>query len=284
MNAAPTRPALRYLGGKFLLAEWIIKHFPPHRIYVEPFGGGASVLLRKERAYAEVYNDLAGEVVGLFRVLRDPALAPRLIELVRLTPFARGEFEAAYEASGDAVEAARRLLVRSFMGFGSTGFNPRVRTGFRAAPTQSHTRPASDWRHYPEALGVIVERLTGVVIECRPALEVLDLHDGPETLFYLDPPYMPETRSTKSKFGGTLYHGYIHEMSVADHEALLARILGLRAAVVLSGYPTQLYDDALGGWRRVERAALADGARKRTEVLWMNRAAFNRAGELELAR
>jgi len=89
----PTRPVVRWHGGKWLRAPWIITHFPPHRVYVEPFGGGGSVLLRKPRAYAEVYNDLDNEVVDLFRVLRDRELATRLIELLRLTPFARAEFE-----------------------------------------------------------------------------------------------------------------------------------------------------------------------------------------------
>ena len=120
-----TRPAMRYYGGKWLLAPWIIGHFPAHRTYVEPFGGAASVLLRKPRSAAEVYNDLDGEIVNMFRVLRSPAQARELIRLVRLTPFARTEYEDAYLSDGDPIEQARRTLLRSFAGFGADSANGR---------------------------------------------------------------------------------------------------------------------------------------------------------------
>ena len=117
------RPALRYYGGKWKLAPWVIAHFPPHRIYLEAYSGGASVLLQKPRVYGEILNDLDDQVTNVFRVLRDPALAAALKEAVGLTPFARSEFEAAYSWSDDPVEQARRAIVRSFMGFGSNGFH-----------------------------------------------------------------------------------------------------------------------------------------------------------------
>ena len=112
-----SRPVLRWHGGKFILAPWIIDHFPSHRIYTEAFGGAASVLLRKPRAYAEVYNDMDGEVVNLFRVLQGKR-AQDLVAKLRLTPFARAEFEMAYTPSADPVERARRLLSK---GDGSKG-------------------------------------------------------------------------------------------------------------------------------------------------------------------
>ncbi len=268
MNA-PTRPVLRWHGGKWKLAPWIIAQFPPHRIYVEPFGGAASILLRKPRAYGEIYNDLDGDAVNLFRVLRSDR-AGELIKALRLTPFARGEFELSYEETDDPVERARRLVVRSQMGFGSDGHNIEIRTGFRANSNRSSTTPAQDWVNYPEALALIVRRLAGVVIECRPAADVMRQHDGLDTLHYVDPPYLPATRSQKSRRGKVRYHAYAHEMTDADHEELLDTLKGLRGAVVLSGYPSAMYDDALAGWARLERAALADGARARTEVLWVN--------------
>ena len=275
----PRRPALRWHGGKWRLAPWVISHFPEHRYYTECYGGGASVLMRKPRSYAEVYNDLDDAAVNFFRVLRDPDTAAQLREALRLTPFARAEFDAAYEPTDEPVEAARRLVIRSFMGFGSDGHNAAKRTGFRAASNRSGTTPARDWVNYPGALDVMTERLRGVVLENRRALDVLRQHDGDETLHYVDPPYLPETRSTKSK-QGMRYHAYAHEMDDADHAEMLDVLKELRGMVVLSGYPSDIYDAALDGWWRTERAALADGARKRTEVLWINPAGCRRADDL----
>jgi DNA adenine methylase len=276
--SAPTRPVLRWHGGKWRLAPWIISYFPEHRIYVEPFGGAGSVLLRKERSYAEVYNDLDEEVVNLFRVLRDEAQAARLIELLRLTPFARPEFEASYDPTDDQVERARRLIIRSYMGFGSNAHacvaSGASSTGFRSDSNRSGTTPSHDWAKYPEALRLIVRRLAGVVIERWPARKLLERYGSRgDVLLYLDPPYLPETRSTSHVRGGGMRGHYTHELSEAAHRELLAYIQALTAMVVLSGYPSALYDDALKDWRRVETKALADGARERTEVLWINPAA-----------
>lgn len=262
MNA-PTRPALRWHGGKWLLAPWVIQHLPPHRLYVEPFGGAASVLLRKPVSKAEVYNDLDGDVVNLFRVLRDPEQGQRLVDLVRLTPFAREEQALAYLAASDPVERARRLIVRSFMGFGSNGVHRP--TGFRANSNRSGTVPARDWASYPPALAAIAARLCGVTIENRDAIDVMRAHDGPATLHYADPPYLPETRDAGAD--------YAHELTPEDHVSLLEALKHLRGMVVVSGYPSALYDALLADWRRVERRALADGAKERTEVLWLNAAA-----------
>lgn len=264
----PTRPLLRWHGGKWNLAPWILEHLPPHRVYVEPFGGAASVLIRKRRSYAEVYNDLDGEVVNLFRVLRGGETAARLLEVVALTPFARAEFDLAYEPAEEPVERARRLIARSFMGFGSNGHERR--TGFRSNSSRSGTTPARDWLNYPTALAAIVERLQGVVVENRDARTVMAAHDGPDTLHYVDPPYVFGTRDAGAD--------YAHELTDDQHADLLAFLQTLRGKVVLSGYPSQLYDEALPGWRRVEREALADGARPRVEVLWINPAADLRRG------
>lgn len=268
----PTRPILRWHGGKWLLAPWIISHFPEHRTYVEPFGGAASVLLRKDRAYAEVYNDLDDQVVNLFRVVRDAATGAQLREMLRLTPFARTEFEAAWETSGDPLEMARQLVIRSFMGFGSNAHSDMGRgaktTGFRASSNRSGTTPARDWENYPDCLTAVIHRLRGVIIEQRPAIRVMADHDGPETLHYVDPPYLPETRNMKNQYDAK--HQYRHELTPDEHGELLEALRELTGGVVLSGYPAPLYDRMLPDWRRVERQALADGARPRVEVLWIN--------------
>lgn len=261
--SALTRPVLRWHGGKWLLAPWVIQHLPPHRVYVEPFGGAASVLMRKPTSYAEIYNDLDQSVVGLFRVLRSDR-ADELVRALRLTPFARDEFREAYEPTEDAVEAARRLIIRSFMGFGSNGHNKL--TGFRANSNRSGTTPSHDWQNYPDSLALVIQRLRGVTVENKDAREVMEQHDGPTTLHYVDPPYVFSTRADLSK-------DYAHELSDDQHSELLAFLRALKGMVVLSGYPSDLYDTALSDWLRVDRIALADGAKKRTEVLWINPAA-----------
>lgn len=267
MTAALTRPAVRWFGGKWKLAPWIISHFGEHRCYVEPFGGGASVLLRKAPSYAEVYNDLDGDIVNLFRVLRGN-MAADLVRMVELTPFAREEFAAADLSAADPVERARQMLIRSFMGFGSNAHNSARKTGFRARSNRSGTTPARDWRNYPPALVQIIDRFRGVIVENRDALDVMAQHDATTTLHYVDPPYMHETRAPGSQ-RNPAYGGYVHEMSNSDHADLLGFLQTLKGAVLLSGYRCRLYDDTLDRWVRVERVAYADGARRRVECLWM---------------
>lgn len=258
-----TRPALRYHGGKFKLAKWIAGYFPPHRIYVEPFGGAASVLLRKPRSYSEVYNDLDGEIVNLFRVLRNTTQARELVRLVALTPYARTEFELSYLADGDPVEQARRTLFRSFAGFGAAGTSGN-NTGFRNNTTRSGTTPATDWRNYAGAMEAIIERLRGVVIEMLPALECITKFDGPQTLHYVDPPYPLSTRGKQAA------SGYRYELTDDQHAELAALLHQVDGAVVVSGYACPLYDELYGDWQHVTRKSHAEGARDRTEVLWLS--------------
>lgn len=273
-----SRPVLRYHGGKFgscgSVADGIIAHFPPHRVYVEPFGGAASVLLRKPRAYAEVYNDLWDGVVTVFKTLRDRG--PELEALLRLTPFARTEFErtdiSELLAVDDPLELTRRIIFRSFAGFGSGAGNPAYDTGFRANSNRSHTTPAMDWQNYPDCVRFFVERLQGVVIENLDAAKVIRAHDGEDTLIFADPPYVHSTRSQKRR----REREYVHEMDDQEHRAL-AEVLGAaEGMVLLAGYRCDLYDDLYGEWPRIEYEALADGARKRTECLWFNQAAWER--------
>lgn len=260
----PTRPILRYHGGKWELGPWIIDHFPPHRVYTEVYGGGGSVLLRKARSYAEIYNDLDGEVVNLFRVVRDHG--PALRRALELTPYARAEFDLSYEPTEDPIERARRIVVRSYMGFGGNLGRPTAsgkpqRTGFRMTSHDAGRNCARVWENFPDAIDAITARLRGVVIENREAIDVLLRNDTPETLHYVDPPYVQATRDRGSD--------YRFEMNDDDHRKLAEVLNSLEGAVVLSGYPSALYEDLFAGWKRVERPAQADGARARTEVLWL---------------
>ncbi len=263
------RPALRYHGGKFRLAEWLIGFFPPHTCYVEPFGGAAGVLLRKPRSYAEVYNDLDGEIVNFFRVMQDPAARQQLVELCSLTPYSRDEFELSWQPAVDSVERARRTAIRAQMGFGSAGAT-KGNTGFRVDSKRSYGTAQHLWAEYPAGIADVGARFTGVMIENRPALEVMAQHDAADTLTYIDPPYMFETRvmTTNRKY-------YRHELENSDHEELLEACLALRGMAVLSGYPAPLYEEVLGaaGWtcaRTTARISAGRGSTLRTECAWIN--------------
>lgn len=266
----PTRPVLRYHGGKFRIAPWIIDHFPAHRIYAEPFGGGGSVLMRKPRSDFEIYNDLDSDVVNVFRVLRDRAGAAELERVLRLTPWSHREFDDSYVPCPESVERARRTIVRCFMGHGTTS-RRRNRTGFRAG---SHPNRAGggfgDWRGYHDAVPTFCARLMGVVIEERDAFDILNRYDAPDTLFYVDPPYPSSTR-TSVRGPGDGDRCYSHDMLDDDSHRYLASVLhGLAAAVVVSGYPCPLFDDELyAGWKRDDRHANADRGASRTERLWI---------------
>ncbi|HQS59932.1 MAG: DNA methyltransferase [Gallionellales bacterium 35-53-114] len=265
----PTRPLLRYHGGKWRLADWLISHFPAHRVYVEPFGGAASVLLQKPRSYSEVYNDLDGEIVNVFRVMQCPEKRDRLMEMLRFTPYARAEFELAWQPTDDQVESARRVIIRAQMGFGSAGAT-KGSTGFRRDTARRYTTAMMDWVRYRDCMPPIIERMTGVQIENRPALDVIRTNDADGVLFYIDPPYMHDTRVMD---GGTRY--YRHEMTNDDHAVLLDQVSKLRGMVVLNGYHSRLYDTALTGWTKYSkqsRAAAARGTAIRTEVIWLNQA------------
>ncbi len=260
-----SRPIMRYHGGKWRLAPWIISHFPTHRVYVEPFGGAASVLMRKPRSPGEVYNDLDDEIVNVMRVLRCPATCRALAEALALTPYSRTEFEHAYEPADESVERARRCLIRAEMGFGSAGATKGA-TGFRIDTKRDYGTAMNVWARVPEKLHAFCRRLQGVLIENRPALDVIGDHDGPETLFYVDPPYVHDTRQMGSRC-------YRHEMDDEAHATLLERLLSVQGMVILSGYPHPTYDHMLAGWQRIEtqaRMAAGRGTGIRTEVLWLS--------------
>lgn len=254
------RPPLRYLGGKWRMAPWIITQMLPHRIYTEAFGGGASVLLRKQRVHAEIYNDLDAEITNLFRVLRSPVEGRELGRQVRLTPFSRHEYEAAFLPASDPIEQARRTLIKAGMGFGSNSVHKR--TGFRPGHSRSGQVPAGDWSTLPRAIEEIIERLRGVIIEERPALEVIRKYDSPTTLHYVDPPYPHSVRGSDSR--------YRYEMSDLEHRELAVALHQAKGMVMVSGYACALYDAELyADWHRVECGTHADGGRDRQEVLWI---------------
>lgn len=267
---AVTSPVMRYHGAKWRMAPWIISHFPSpahYDVYTEAYGGSAGVLIRAPRTQHEVYNDLDSNIVNVFRVLRDPWKAQQLARLCRLTPYSRDEFERAAESHSDPIEQARRTLFRASAGFGSAAATAKT-CGFRTFTGEScpHGRIAGTWIAYQKAISDFTERLQGVAIESRPALEILRQHDRDRALHYIDPPYMPDTRSAH----GSVYR---HEMTAADHVDLLETLTRLEGYVLLSGYDSELYRDTLADWMIVTTDVPASsnaGTVSRTECLWLS--------------
>lgn len=276
-----THPPLRYHGGKWRSAQWIIGHLPPHRVYVELYGGGASVLLRKPRVRMEIYNELDDQVWNVFRVLRDPEMSARLEEAIVLTPFSRSDFDLCYELSDDPVEQARRTIARGFMGMSTLGTTGGHRTGFRYSDTAGSTAEKI-WQRYPDRIAAFASRLTGVVIEHRPALEVIDkldrTSDASGTLFYADPPYVLGTRQKGSHWR----RAYRHEMTDQDHIDLASRLRVIKGMAIVSGYPSELYDELYAGWTCVRSTARIEGAQTRTECLWISPRAAEQLLRLDL--
>jgi DNA adenine methylase len=259
------KPPFIYFGGKSILAGRIAASFPPHGHYVEPFAGSLAVLLAKPLSRMETVNDLDRGIVTFWQVLRE-----RPAELARacaLTPHSLAEFQ---DADGDGepcdeLEAARRLWVRLTQGRGGTLKN----TGWRhfVDPSNSAFGMPDYLTAYVGRIAAVAERLHRVSLECRPALEVVEWYGrSPDVLLYCDPPYLRSTRSSGA---------YRHEMTEDDHRALAGALRDAKASVVLSGYPSALYDELYDGWCRAEFTSgtgqNAETWGNRTEVIWSNR-------------
>jgi DNA adenine methylase len=259
------RSLFRCFGGKYTQAKAIVAALPPHRVYVEPFGGAASVLMRKAPSQVEVLGDRDLDHVSLYRVIQDPMTCFMLVNKMAWTPFSSAEFErACVETGGEPLDRAWRVVVRSAMAFSPERVYARI-SGFRRS-TGSATLPASyDWSLYADALPAFRDRLRRVIIEHADAITVMQHHDHADALHYVDPPYVPETRTSR--------HGYVHELDDDGQARLLECLRGLKGMVVLSGYDSALYREGLPGWAVVKRSVRDSARRERTECLWLNPAA-----------
>lgn len=254
------RPAFRYYGGKFRLADWIISHLPNHACYVEPFAGAASIFLQKPLAKFNVINDLNGEIVNFFCVLRErPAL---LIGAIETTPYSRIEHAASRNGTINSLERARRFYVRMCQSFGS---GTRRQPGWRFHYKNSSPRADATlgWRN-TGYLWSIADKLRYAHIECDTALETIRRFDAPETLFYLDPPYPHETRSQDAR------EGYSHEMTNQDHRQLADALQNIEGMAVVSGYNCPLYEEIFDGWERKDKQTIDLMANERVESLWLS--------------
>jgi DNA adenine methylase len=267
VNADSPAPPLKWHGGKHFLAHRIVALMPHHLHYVEPYLGGGSVLLVKPPdAVSEVVNDIDGRLTNFWRVLQDPGVFEQFRRRLEATPFSEVEWRAAGVrlSDADSLERAVAFFIRCRQSLAGrmVSFAPITRTRLRRGMNEQ----ASAWSAAIEGLPAVHARLARVVILNRPALEVIRGQDGEQTLFYLDPPYLHETRAAP----GT----YAHEMSERDLE-LLKAVRCVSGMVMLSGYPSALYDDWLAGWRcyrfqQPNHAASGPSKRRMTECVWTN--------------
>jgi DNA adenine methylase len=266
----PLKPPFTYFGGKLKLAERIAALLPSHQHYVEPFAGSLAVLLAKPPSPMETVNDLDGRLMSFWRVLRN---RPGELERVcAMTPHSRSEYLAAYEPAEDELESARRLWVILTQGRGGQ----MRRTGWRfyQDPRGSHSSMPEYLGAYTGRIAPAAARLRNVSLECKDALDIIrEYGRHPDTLIYADPPYLARLRSlNKGRCRGPDYDCELR--SDEEHTELLEVLLGCRAAVVLSGYASELYDGLLTTWSRREIATQTGNGgtdRARTEVLWSNR-------------
>lgn len=274
--ATGTRAAFGWYGSKARLAPKIaaMAAAVPHRVYLEPYAGSAAVLFRKPRSPVEIINDLDGDVVNFFRVLRDQPAA--LARACRLTPYARAQYDADAEPAGDAgdVERARRFWARCTQSFNSGGAGRRAGWAISAAPGSNEARSAAGLAAELEA---IAARLSGVYVEHRDALDLIARYSAPDVLIYADPPYLPGARTGRAR---SRQGDYRHELDDDGHRALAGALNATAAAAIVSGYDHPLYAELLPGWHRTEIRVTkpsanhsASGARHAVEVIWSNRPA-----------
>lgn len=247
---------LKYPGSKWRIAEWIISHFPEHKVYCEPFFGSGAVFFNKSPVYIETINDLDGNVVNLFRVCRDHP--EELARLVEMTPFARDEFRSCYEKSDDPIEQARRTIVRYHQSFGTANSS---RNSWKNTQTYGGPRCDTMWNYLPTTIMNCVGRLKQAQIENIDAVELVRRYDDENTLIYCDPPYLPSLRQKKI---------YACEMDEQKHIELLEELKKSRSMVVISGYDSEIYNRELADWHTDEIATTAQMGLPRTEKIWTN--------------
>lgn len=250
---------LNYVGSKWNLSKWIISQMPEHKVYLEPFFGSGAVLFNKSRTNIETVNDIDGNIVNLFKVIREQ---PRqLAKAIELTPYSRQEYLQSFEAlQGNLsdIERARVFLVRCWM---ARGGKTSDRTGWRHNVNPSTVNAVPDWLGIPQTILIATERLQGVQIEKQDAVQLIERYNREDCLIYADPPYLLGTRTKRH---------YANEMTIEQHESLLLALNNHSGFVMLSGYDNDMYNETLKGWTKSKKMVTTDAANKRQETLWLN--------------
>lgn len=259
---------IKYPGSKWRIADWIISFFPEHHSYVEPFFGSGATFFRKTPSHIETINDLDGEVVNFFEWVRnDPE---QLARAIYLTPYSRKIYEDAHIPGRNSLEQAVKFCTRLNMGHGFRITGEKV--GWkRDIQGRERAYAVKYWNDMPQSIILAAERLKDAQIECRPAVEIIQQFNFENVLIYCDPPYLLKTRHGKQ---------YKQEMTDQQHTELLEVLRTSKAKIILSGYESDLYNDALRSWHKEFISSITQNAQKKgKEVLWMN---FEPAAQLRL--
>lgn len=247
---------LKYPGSKFRISEWIISHFPEHKVYCEPFFGSGAVFFKKEPTYIETINDIDGDIVNLFKVCREHP--KELSLLIELTPFSREEFLDCYNRSEDQIEQARRTLVRYHQSFGTSNSSKRT---WRNVQTYGGPRTDTMWNYLPGIIFEICGRLKEAQIENIDAIELIKRYNDENTLIYCDPPYLQKLRKKNM---------YANELSDEYHIKLLEVLKESKSKIVLSGYDNPIYNELLENWNSDTKQTTAQMGLHRVEKIWFN--------------
>lgn len=262
---------LNYVGSKWNMASWIIQQMPEHNVYLEPFFGSGAVLFNKPPGRIETVNDIDGNIVNLFKVIREK---PQELALaVEFTPYSREEYYQSFELLGNElsdVERARVFLVRCWM---ARGGKTSDRTGWRHNIDTATINALPDWNGLHGTILEAAKRLKKVQIENQNAITLIERYNRDDCLIYADPPYVLDTRTQRH---------YAHEMDNDQHIKLLESLNAHSGFVLLSGYNSELYNDILTGWTKHTKMAKTEAASLKQEVLWMNPAVSERQMQLNI--
>ena len=253
---------IKYYGGKSYMSDIIISHFPKdYAVYIEVFGGGASVLFAKEKDKLEIYNDLGKNVYSLFKVLSDKELFEQMKEKLDLTYYSsdiRKEFiEDLKRNDLSLVDRAYKYFYVNFSSFNSVG-------GFSTSlcVRRNMSKSVSDYLSKVDKLFEFHNRLSSVIIENRNIFDLIEKYDDENVFFYLDPPYLKCTRTSSTN--------YECEMSDNDHEKFIDKLLSSKGKFLVSNYENKIYQRLLDNGWNLYKFHSKNSCSDRMECLYFN--------------
>jgi DNA adenine methylase len=296
-------PPFSWYGGKSKVATSIVRMFPPHRTYVEPFCGCASVFFAKAQSPVEVLNDLDNGIYTFFKVLRDDEQALQLAKALVLTPYSRQEFDDARDVwkyhpekleSLSDIERARRWYVMTQQGYGRLATGMAWGYDITASATGVASTSVLTWTRRVNRLKACSKRLRYALIEHDDYKAVMERYDTLNTLFYLDPPYIASGDSKDVDGVKDVSRGYVHRFDSRAHKDFLDFIMARQGMILLSGYENEIYQRLdRAGWLRVQRQVVSTTSiikranvkkRRRTECVWLNPQAVERWKKFQAAQ